>query len=107
MSTKAVMGTTASGRRRNRSWPEPLKPIGVILLPVASTIRPLTLVALFLHERGRFSMNRYGALPGTTDKPLGPPSKPMSPEQTMPQRSPASAAPATSGYAADLTRLCP
>ena len=25
MSTKAVMGTTASGRRRNRSWPEPLK----------------------------------------------------------------------------------
>jgi transposase len=22
---KAVMGTTASGRRRNRSWPEPLK----------------------------------------------------------------------------------
>ena len=25
MSTKAVMGATASGRRRNRSWPEPLK----------------------------------------------------------------------------------
>jgi transposase len=25
VSTKAVMGTTASGRRRNRSWPEPLK----------------------------------------------------------------------------------
>ena len=25
MSTKAVMGTTASGRRRNRSWPEALK----------------------------------------------------------------------------------
>jgi transposase-like protein len=25
VSTKAVMGATASGRRRNRSWPEPLK----------------------------------------------------------------------------------
>ena len=25
MSTKSVMGTTATGRRRNRSWPEALK----------------------------------------------------------------------------------
>ena len=67
MSTKPVMGTTAAGRRRNRSWPEALK-----REIVAASLAPGSSVSMVARHYDVNANQVFGWRKRYRDEPRGP-----------------------------------